>query len=108
MKIEFSDLDSMLAELKEKEITEVRVEALFDKKYIQDGLCVYDYKFYVVIQALLSAGLYAEYQEVTYKGIPVTDQEIEKIRKKNLKAKEQISKKLEKEGFTVRGGHFRD
>lgn len=108
MKIEFSDLDSMLDELKEKEVTELRVEALFDKKYIEDGLCVYDYKFYVVIQALLSDALYAEYQEVTYKGVPVTDQEMEKIRKENLKEKEKISKKLEKEGFTVRGGHFRE
>ena len=38
MKVILGDLDKMLSELREKEISDVRIEALYDERYSKQGV----------------------------------------------------------------------
>ena len=78
MKVVFGELDEMLSELREREIHEVRVAALYDERYSKEGIPFL--KVYVTVQALLAQQLYgpheritaylcAYYEKVTFKGI---------------------------------------
>ncbi len=116
MKVVFGDLEEMLSELKEKEIKDVRVEALYDERYSKEGIPFL--KVYVTAQALLPQHLYGPheritaylhtyYEKVTFKGIkPFTKEEMKPIFDENLKAKGEIASSLEEAGFRVRAGHF--
>jgi hypothetical protein len=118
MKVVFGDLEEMLSELKEKEIRDIRVEALYDERYSKEGIPFL--KVYVTVQALLPQHLYgphnsviaylnACYEKVTFKGIkPFTKEEMKPIFDENLKAKDEIASRLPEAGFTVRAGHFRE
>jgi len=117
MKVIFGDMDEMLSELKEREIFEVRVEALYDERYSKEGIPLI--KVYVTVQALLPQCLYA-CERVTFKGVkpssfwkkldggfsPFTRDEINSIAKENLRMKDEIASRLKEAGFRVRAGHF--
>jgi hypothetical protein len=118
VKVIFGDMDEMLSELKEREIFEVRVAALYDERYSKEGISFL--KAYVTIQALMSqhlygpheriaAYLYAHYEKVTFRSIkPFTKDEIKSVFDENLKAKDGITSHLVQAGFSVRAGHFRE
>jgi len=107
VKVVFGDLDEMLSELREKEIRDVRVEALYDERYSKQGVPFL--KVYVTAQALLSPTLYACYEKVSFKGIkPLVKEELQAIFDKNLKAMQELKEHLKKERFWVRGGHFEE
>lgn len=118
MKVVFSELDEMLSELREREIFEVRVAALYDERYSKEGIPFL--KVYVTVQALMAqqlygphekitAYLYAYYEKVTFKGIRLfSEEEIKSVFDKNLKAKDEIKNQLKELGFTVRAGHFQE
>ena len=107
MKVMFGDLDEMLSELKEKEIRDVRVEALYDEKYSKQGIPLL--KVYVTAEALLSPTLYACCERVTFKGVkPFSKEEMKSIFDENLKAMEEIRNRLAEARFWVRGGHFEE
>lgn len=114
----FGDLEEMLSELKEKEIRDVRVEALYDERYSKEGIPFL--KVYVTVQALLPQHLYGPHErvtaylytcckKVTFKGIkPFTKEELKSIFDENLRAKDEVTSHLNEAGFRVRAGHFRD
>jgi len=110
MKVIFGDMDEMLSELREREIFEVRVEALYDERYSKEGIPLV--KVYVSAQALLpqsprTRGLYACYERVTFKGVkPFITDEMNSIAKENLRMKDEIASRLKEAGFTVRAGYF--
>jgi hypothetical protein len=105
MKVVFGDLDEMLCELREKEIFDVRIEALYDERCSKQGIPLL--KVYVTVQALLSPTLYAYYEKVTFRGVkPFSKEELESVFDKNLKAKEEIKKRVAESRFWIRGGHF--
>jgi hypothetical protein len=118
VKVVFGNLEEMLSELKEKEIRDVRVEALYDERYSKEGIPFL--KVYATVQALLPqhlygpherviAYLYACYEKVTFKGIkPFTKEEMKSVFDENLRAKDEIANCLTEAGFTVRAGHFRE
>jgi len=118
MRVVFGDINEMLLELKEREIFDVRVEALYDETYSKEGIPFL--KLYVTAQALLpqcfygpheriTTCLYAYYERVTFKGIkPFVKEELESLFDKNLKAKGEVKSHLVESGFTVRAGHFRE
>ena len=118
MKVVFGDLNEMLSELKEREIFDVRVEALYDERYSKEGVPFL--RMYVAVQALLAqqlygphekvtAYLYAYYEKVTYKGIkPFSKDELRSRFDDNLKAKEKIRSHLAESGFTARAGYFKE
>ncbi len=118
MKVMFGDLDEMLSELREKEIRDVRVEALYDEQYSKQGIPFL--RVYVTVQALMvqqlygphekiTAYLYAYYERVTFRGIkPLVKEELQTIFDKNLKAMQELKEHLKKERFWVRGGHFEE
>ena len=107
MKVVFGDLKEMLSELREKEISDVRVEALYDEKYSKQGIPFL--KVYVAAQALLSVTLYASYEKVTFRGMkPLVKEELQAVFDKNLKAMQELKEHLKKERFWVRGGHFEE
>jgi len=105
MKVAFGDLEEMLSELKEKEIRDVRLEALYDERYSRQGIPFL--KVYVTVQALLSPTLYACYEKATFEGVkPFSKEEMKSIFDRNLKSEEEIKDHLVKSRFWVRGGHF--
>ncbi len=105
MKVIFGDMDEMLSELKEREIFEVRVEALYDERYSKEGIPLI--KVYVTVQALLPQCLYACYERIAFNGVkPFTKDEINSIANENLKMKDEITSRVKEAGFTVRAGHF--
>jgi hypothetical protein len=118
MKVIFGDMDEMLSELKEREIFEVRVEALYEERYSKEGIPLI--KVYVTVQALLPQSLYACYERVTFKGVkpssfwkkldggfsPFTKDEMNSIANENLRMKDEITSRVKEAGFTVRAGHF--
>ena len=107
MKVVFGDLDEMLSELREKEILDVRIEALYDERYSKQGIPFL--KAYVAAQALLSPTLYAYYERVTFRGVkPFSKEELKSLFDQNLKAKEEIKKHVAKSRFWVRSGHFQE
>lgn len=118
VKVVFGELEEMLSELREKEIRDVRVEALYDERYSKEGIPFL--KVYVTVQALLSqhlygpheritAYLYACYEKVTFRGIkPFAKDEIKSVFDENLKAKDGITSHLVEAGYSVRAGHFRE
>ena len=118
MKVIFGDMDEMLSELKEREIFEVRVAALYDERYSKEGIPFL--KVYVTVQALLpqflygpheriTAYLYAYYEKVTFRGVKLfAKEETKSIFDENLKAKDEITSHLVEAGFSVRAGHFRE
>ena len=118
MKVVFGDLEDMLSELKEKEIRDVRVEALYDERYSKEGIPFL--KVYVTAQALLpqhlyspdervTAYLYAYYEKVTFEGIkPFTKDEMKSVFDENLRTKDEIANRLTEAGFTLRAGYFRE
>lgn len=118
MKVVFGDLDGMLSELREKEIKDVRVEALYDERYSKQGIPFL--KVYVTAQALLPQHLYGphekatfylygHYEKVTFKDVkPFSKEELKSIFDENLKAREEIRSHLVESGFTVRAGCFKE
>jgi hypothetical protein len=125
VKVAYGDLEEMLSELKEKEIRDVRLEALYDERHSKQSIPFL--KVYVTAQALLSATLYASYERVTFRGIkPLVKVELlEKVPSKfaqafskldelqavfdrNLKAMQELKEYLKKERFWIRGGHFEE
>ena len=105
MKVVFGDLDEMLSELREKEIFDVRIEALYGERYSKQGIPFL--KVYVTAQALLSPTLYAHYERVTFTGVkPFSKEELKSLFDENLKAKEEIKERVAESRFWVRGGHF--
>ncbi len=106
----------MLSELKEREIFEVRVEALYDERCSKESIPFL--KVYVTAQALMAQQLHgpheritaylcACYEKVTFNGIkPFTKEEMESIFDRNLKAEEEVKSHLVESGFIVRAGHF--
>jgi hypothetical protein len=107
MKVVFGDLKEMLSELREKEISDVRVEALYDEKYSKQGIPFL--KVYVAAQALLSPTLYGSYERVTFKGVkPFSKEEMKSIFDKNLEVMEEMRSRLAEARFWVRGGHFEE
>jgi len=115
MRVVFGTLEDMVSELKEKGVKEVRVDALYDKKYSQQTPGVAFLRLYVNVDAVLPdrASLYgvpSRYQEITYDGInPMGDVEKgRELREANKEAYEKLKSQLAEEGFTVRAGHFED
>ena len=107
MKVVFGDLEEMLEELKEKEISDVRVEALYDKTCSKEGVPLL--KVYVTAQALLSPTLYAYYEKITFRGIqPFPKEEVKSLFEKNRQEKEEIEKQIREAKFWVRAGHFEE
>jgi hypothetical protein len=107
MKVVFGDLDEMLSELREKEISDVRIEALYDERYSKQGIPLL--KVYVIAQALLSPTLYAYYERVTFRGVkPFSKEELKSLFDENLKAKEEIKEHVAESRFWVRSGHFQE
>ena len=116
MKVVFGNLEEMLSEIKEKEIRDIRVEALYDEGYSKEGIPFL--KVYVTVQALMpqylhgphekiTAYLYACYKRVTFKGIkPFSKGEMKSIFDKNLEVEEEVKSHLVESGFIVRAGHF--
>jgi len=118
MKVVFGELNELLSELKEKEIYDVRIEALYDERYSKQGIPFL--KVYVTAQALLpqhfygphervTANLVGYYERVTFKGIkPFTKEELKSIFDNNLNAKEEVEDHLRDAGFIVRTGFFKE
>jgi len=107
MKVIFGDLDEMLKELKEKEISDVRVEALYDRTCSKEGVPLL--KVYVTAQALLSPTLYACYEKITFKGVlPFPKEEVRSLFEKNKQVKEEIERQIKEAKFWVRAGHFEE
>jgi hypothetical protein len=107
MKVIFGDLDEMLSELREKEISDVRIEALYDERYSKQGVPFL--KVYVTAQALLSPTLYAYYERVTFRGVkPFSKEELRSLFDENLEAKEEIKEHVADSRFWVRSGHFQE
>ena len=106
LKIVFAKLDEMLAELKEKGITELRVDALFqEKKTSNQGIFVL--KAFVAVGAMLKDGLVAHFEEVVFKNLkPLLKQDVEPIMQQTLQTENEIKQDLGAEGFTVRNGYF--
>jgi len=107
MKVVFGELDEMLSELKEKNVNEVRIEALYDESYDKHGVPFL--KLYVTVQALLTPTLYAHHEQVTFWGIkPFKEEEVNQIFKKQRENKEEIKKKISEKGFTIRCGYLKE
>ena len=105
LKVVFGNLDEMIAELKEKEITEVRVDALFREKRIEHGIFIL--KAFVTAGALLKNGLVGHFERVIFKNVrPLREEEIEPIIQETLEAEKELKKDLVEQSFTVRNGYF--
>jgi len=106
LKIVFGKFDEMVAELKEKEITELRVDALFqEKKTSNQGIVVL--KAFVTVGAILESDQVAHFENVLFKKLkPFNDVDVEPIIRETLKAENAIKQNLAEQGFTVRNGYF--
>jgi len=105
LKIVFGNLEEMLAELKEKEITEIRVDALFQERGVNQGLVVF--KAFVTVGAILENASVGHFEKVIFKNLrPFRNEEVEQIIRDTLKAENEIKQSLAAENFTVRNGYF--
>jgi len=113
MRVVFGTLDDMISELCDKGVNEVRVDALYDKKYSSYGVAFL--RLYVNVDAVLPDvasfyGVPCRYQSVTYDGLnPMGDVEKgRKLREDNKAEYEKLKSQLAEGGFTVRAGHFEE
>jgi len=106
LRIVFGKLDEMIAELKEKEIKELRIDALFqEKKTNNHG--VFAFKAFVTLGAVLRDGLVAQFEEVVFQNLkPFGKEGLEPIIRQTLQAENQIKQNLAEQGFSVRNGYF--
>lgn len=105
MKIVFVNLDEMIAELKEKGISEVRIDALFQEKNINQGIVVL--KAFVVAGAILKNSIIAHFEKVVFKNLkPFRKEEVAPIIQETLQAENEIKESIAEQGFTVRDGYF--
>jgi len=99
----FGKLDAMLSELKEKQISEVRIEALYDEQYDKRGVP------FLKVYVLISPTLCASYERVTFRGLkPVDEQNVKEIFEKLEEASDEIKNSVKDASFTVRCGYFQD
>jgi hypothetical protein len=106
LKVVFGELEEMLSELKEKEITEVRVDALFQEKNTENQGILF-LKAFVSVGAMLKKGLVAHFEEVIFKNLkPLLKQDVEPVIRQTLQAENEIKQSLAGQGFTVRDGYF--
>jgi len=106
LRITFGQLDEMLAELKEKGIKELRVDALFkEKKTENPGILLL--KAFVTVGAILKDSIIAHFEEVVFKNLkPLRKEDLEPIIRQTLQTENQVKQSLAAEGFTVRDGYF--
>ncbi len=107
MRLIFGDLDAMLSELKEKDISEVRIETLYDER--QDKRGIPFLRLFVTVDALISATLYAHFERVTFRGIkPADDKKVKEIFQQLEAVEDEIKNRVKADSFTIRCGYFQD
>ena len=106
MKIVFAKLDEMIAELEEKQITEVRVDALFQEKRVGEHGIPF-LKAFVTVGAILESDQVAHFEEVIFKNLkPFTKEDVDPIIQDTLQSENEIKTSLAERSFTVRNGYF--
>ena len=102
----FVNLDEMIAELKEKEITEVRVDALFKEKRTGNH-GILSLKAFVTVGAILESGQVAHFENVVFSNLkPFRKEEVDPIIQETLQSENEIKESIAEQGFTVRNGYF--
>lgn len=120
MKLAFGILDEMIEELKERLIREVRIEPLVDRTYAKDAKGsmiggIAHIKVYTSVEAIIDPEIPARrpypvvafFDSYVYRGLePIEQGKQDELYEKNVERATRLKAQLEREGFTVRSGHY--
>ena len=66
-------------------------------------------RLYVIVQALISASLYAHFERVTFRGIkPADDKKLKETFQQLEDVLDEIKNRVKDSSFTIRRGYFQD